>query len=120
MVRNVIMDSHSRLDSVFRFERIASDSIRSDQKYAFESRGRNEVKQHSREFISLYENELNGMVERQLRASIKATGDLWYSSWIEAGQPDLSTLGVSKNFPSEVQQQVSDSIKSNPRTKIHY
>jgi hypothetical protein len=32
------------------------------------------------------------MVERRMRASIKLTGDLWFTAWVEAGQPDLSKL----------------------------
>jgi hypothetical protein len=28
-----------------------------------------------------------GMVERRMRASIKMTGDIWYSAWVDAGQP---------------------------------
>jgi hypothetical protein len=32
------------------------------------------------------------MVERRMRASIKMTGDLWYTAWVDAGQPDLKRL----------------------------
>jgi len=32
------------------------------------------------------------MVERQFRASIKMTGDIWYTAWVDAGQPDLKSL----------------------------
>ena len=32
------------------------------------------------------------MVERKFRASIKMTGDLWYTAWVDAGQPDLKRL----------------------------
>jgi len=120
MVRKVILDSHSRQDSVLTFEKVVSGSIRSDQKYAFERRGRNEVKQYSKEFIELYEKELNGMVEHQLRASIKATGDLWYTSWIEAGQPDLSSLITSEKQSGNQKEVSLDSAKTTSnRARIH-
>ena len=32
------------------------------------------------------------MVERRLRASIIAVGSIWYTAWVDAGQPDLNTL----------------------------
>jgi hypothetical protein len=32
---------------------------------------------------------LNGMVERQMQASVKMIGDLWYTAWVDAGQPDI-------------------------------
>jgi hypothetical protein len=35
---------------------------------------------------------LDGMVERRMRASIKMTGDFWYSAWVDAGQPDMKSL----------------------------
>ena len=37
-------------------------------------------------------NFLNGMVERQMRRSVKAVGDIWYTAWVDAGQPDLKSL----------------------------
>ena len=39
------------------------------------------------------------MVERRLRAAIIAVGSIWYSAWVDAGQPDLSKL--QKLPPSE-------------------
>ena len=35
---------------------------------------------------------MNGMVERRLRAAILAVGSVWYTAWVDAGQPDLSKL----------------------------
>ncbi|CAN5129343.1 hypothetical protein BH09BAC5_BH09BAC5_22680 [soil metagenome] len=35
---------------------------------------------------------LNGMVERRMRASIIMFGSLWYTAWVNAGQPDLSKI----------------------------
>jgi hypothetical protein len=32
------------------------------------------------------------MVERQMVASIRMTANLWYSAWIDAGQPELRSL----------------------------
>ena len=44
------------------------------------------------------------MVERRLRLSIKAIGSLWYSAWVDAGQPVLEGMKKSTNpFTQEVQ-----------------
>jgi protein tyrosine phosphatase len=32
------------------------------------------------------------MVERQMRRSVKAVGDFWYTAWVDAGQPDLKSI----------------------------
>lgn len=37
------------------------------------------------------------MVERKLRLSIATIGDLWYSAWVDAGQPVLEGMQESLN-----------------------
>jgi hypothetical protein len=32
------------------------------------------------------------MVERRLRAAVIAVGSIWYTAWVDAGQPDLRSL----------------------------
>ena len=32
------------------------------------------------------------MVERRMRASVKMVGDIWFTCWVDAGQPDVETL----------------------------
>jgi hypothetical protein len=49
-----------------------------------------------------YDKLLNGMVERQMRASVKMIGDFWYSAWIDAGQPDLRVLMEYKPTQQEL------------------
>lgn len=47
---------------------------------------------HTYEYAHVYHELLNGMVEKQMRAAIKMTADFWYTAWVNAGKPDLSTL----------------------------
>ena len=49
-------------------------------------------KVHTYEYAHIYHELLNGMVEKQLRAAIRLTGDFWYTAWVNAGKPDLSNL----------------------------
>ena len=43
------------------------------------------------------------MVERRLRLSVKVIGDLWYSAWVDAGQPILEGMKASENpFTEEI------------------
>jgi hypothetical protein len=50
------------------------------------------VRVYSREFTEAYSLALDGQVERQMRASIRMIADFWYTAWVNAGQPDLSSL----------------------------
>jgi hypothetical protein len=75
-----------------RIEKILSQQFPADQKYSYEERNGLTVRVYSREFTEAYALALNGQVERQMRASIKMIADFWYTAWINAGQPDLSSL----------------------------
>jgi S1/P1 Nuclease len=44
------------------------------------------------EYTKKLNEELKGMVERQMRASVIATANFWYTAWVNAGKPDLSDL----------------------------
>jgi hypothetical protein len=35
---------------------------------------------------------IEGQVERRLRRSLIVVGSLWYTAWVNAGQPDLEIL----------------------------
>ena len=87
----IITSAHQSLDSVLRLEKELSTLI-GDEKFSFEQRGRQTIKVYSASFTKKYHDLLNGMVERQMRRSVKAVGDIWYTAWVDAGQPDLKSL----------------------------
>lgn len=82
--------SHGEVDSVLNNEKMLSDA--SAVKFNFETKGKQTIKVYSLEFSTQYHQKLRGMVERRFRASIKMTGDLWYTAWVDGGQPDLKRL----------------------------
>jgi hypothetical protein len=98
-----VYDSHMRVDSVLGIERRLSEEYPPDRKYVFEDRGRGGMRTYSREFTAAYEGAMKGMVERRMNASILTLGNIWYSAWVDAGQPDLDRFE---------QRQVSDSLKA--------
>ncbi|KQB42419.1 zinc dependent phospholipase C family protein [Flavobacterium aquidurense] len=46
----------------------------------------------SDEYAKKLHEELNGMVESQMKKAITATASFWYTAWVNAGKPDLSDL----------------------------
>lgn len=58
----------------------------------------------SEEYAEKLHKDLNGMVESQMRKAIAATASFWYTAWVNAGKPDLSTLDSSavtqRNYPA--------------------
>lgn len=96
-----VTSAHLALDSVLSFEKKLSGSFAEDKKYSFEQRGNATVKVYSKAYAKAYAKMLSGQVERQMRASIKMVGDFWYTCWVDAGQPDLDKLLLSKTVVEE-------------------
>jgi hypothetical protein len=72
-----------------------SKQIGPTEKYAYEQRGSVLTKVYSRKFCDAYHKSLNGMVERRLRAAILMVSSVWYTAWVDAGQPVLSQLKIN-------------------------
>lgn len=89
---NAVKASHYAVDSVLRIEKELTEEFDSDKKYSFERRGNTTVSVYSKEFSQEYHRRMNGMVERRLKASISAVGSIWYTAWVDAGQPNLTEL----------------------------
>ena len=88
---HIVGGAHAALDSVLLFEKKLSETL-GNSKFGFETKGNQTVKVFSKEYSMQYHHMLNGMVERQMQRSVKAVGDLWYTAWVDAGQPDLKKL----------------------------
>ncbi|MCF0068962.1 zinc dependent phospholipase C family protein [Dyadobacter sp. CY261] len=88
----VIESSHAAMDSVLLFERQLTAGFKPDQKYSFELRNNVLTRTQSREFSEKYHRMLAGQVERRMAASVQMVSDIWYTCWVNAGQPNLSLL----------------------------
>lgn len=109
---DAIVQAHTAVDSVLSFEKEASFKFPEEKKYGFEERGATTVKVYTREFSNSYHKLLKGQVERQMKASIKMVGDIWYTCWLNAGQPDLS--GLLETIPEikEPQENANEEFES--------
>lgn len=82
--------SFAAKDSVLQFEKKLSEKFPAEKKYALEQKGQNQVKVYSKEYATYYHEQLAGQVERRMRESVIAIGCIWYTCWVDAGQPDLT------------------------------
>ncbi len=89
---DAVKASHLALDSVLRIEKELTAEFPNHQKYSYEQRGNTIVSTYSYAFSQAYHQRLNGMVERRMRAAILTVGSIWFTAWVDAGQPDLSRL----------------------------
>ncbi len=95
-----VLESAAASDTVLKFEKELSKSFSPDQKYSFEDRNGVTIRQYSSAYTIKYNEIMKGMVERRMRQSIYAIASFWYTSWINAGQPDLAKLS-NKEFSAE-------------------
>lgn len=88
---SAVHKANNILDSLFTLEKVLTESMGKDKKYGYESRGKTLVKVPTKKYAKAYHDAFP-YVERQMLASIKLIGDLWFTAWVNAGQPDLSII----------------------------
>ncbi len=104
--------SFAAKDSVLLFEKILSATFPADKKYSYEQKGQTSVKTFSKEYAKAYHDMLPGQVERRMRASVLMVGCIWYTAWVDAGQPDLNNLKLkSKKLTEEERRQIAEENK---------
>lgn len=87
-----VRESAAAADTVLNVEKTLSKTFSADQRFSFEPRNGVVQRQYSSLYAKAYNAGLNGMVERRMRQSVYAVASFWYTAWVDAGQPDLSSL----------------------------
>ncbi|MFV5684640.1 zinc dependent phospholipase C family protein [Flavobacterium sp. GB2R13] len=94
---DIIFDTHSLVAPLLAADKKLRTSTPENKMYVVDEAG-NIVKNkyngvlYSDEYATKFHQELNGMVESQMKKAITATASFWYTAWVNAGKPDLSTL----------------------------
>ncbi len=91
-VWKVIKDSHMLVDSVLLIEKRLRNSFPEDQQYCYDERLQNTIRIQCEDYARFYMMEMDGMVESRMTEAVRAIGSLWYTAWVDAGQPDLNNL----------------------------
>ncbi len=113
----IVKNTFQYKDSVLLIEARLNNNFPSDRKFAFSERGGKVIKQYSEEYSRAYHERMNGMVEQQMRASILAIGNFWFSAWVDAGQPNLNKL-QHKELSQEERSQEEKAEKEFNKGKI--
>lgn len=88
----LVEESHACLDSVIEMERRAAKQVPEKERLSSYGPGSGgKAPWPSPEYAAAYQAGLGDMVERRMRRAIGATAALWYSAWIDAGQPKLTS-----------------------------
>src|SRR5262245_61359413 len=88
---NAVRTAHDQVTRVLDEEKRLS-LMNGSSPFGYETKGNQTIKVYAVTYATRYHDKLQGMVEQQMRASAKMIGDLWFTAWVEAGQPDLRRL----------------------------
>lgn len=99
-----VLESAAAADTVLAVEKKLSAEFPQAQRYAFETRNGVILRQYATGYSVAYSKLLNGMIERRMRESIFAVASFWYTAWVDAGQPDVSSLTGKTFSDSELKE----------------
>ena len=95
-----VIESGAAADTVLFYEKQLSGQFSPDRKFSFENRNGVIIRQYSSEFTKAYDAKLKGMIERRMRQAVFAVASLWYTAWVNAGEPNLTKL-TDREFSAE-------------------
>lgn len=93
----ILTHSYSLLDRIFESDSLAKSRIPRDDLYKVEMRNGRKEYIYSNEYYEKFNNELNGMVEAQMRAATGAVASYWYTAWVNAGKPRFWEEGKNED-----------------------
>jgi len=113
---DIVLTSHSYVDSVLAIEKRLSQTFPSDQQFCYDQRLGQTVRIQCQEYAAAYREAMGGMVESRWRATIKSIGSSWYTAWIDAGQPDL--LKITQEKIPEREKELEEELDAAYRTGL--
>jgi len=85
----ILDHSYSLIDKIFNADSLAKIGIPHDSLYHVEKENGRRAYIYSDQYYDKFNSELNGMVESQLRLTIREVASYWYTAWVNAGKPKI-------------------------------
>lgn len=118
----IIMESHSHLDSVLLIEKELSQTFPKDKQYCYETRGTSTVRTQCKEYAAAFHDRMNGMVEARMTTAVHAIGSVWFTAWVNAGQPNLQKMDeyvLNKEEKKQLEKEEKLFRKGDPKGRKH-
>lgn len=97
----IISHTHLLVDTVLSSEAMLNKYFPADKKYSYSRRNTQVMRQYSYAYSKVWHQQMNHMVERQMRLSILSIGAYWFSAWVDAGQPELENMQKKESSYAE-------------------
>jgi hypothetical protein len=89
---NIVKESHSHLERVLAIEKELSETFPLDKQYCYETRNTRTIRTQCEEYATAFHEKMDGMVEKQMTESVHAIGSVWFTAWVNAGQPNMRKM----------------------------
>ncbi|WP_207514417.1 zinc dependent phospholipase C family protein [Longitalea luteola] len=107
VIWSTIRQSHKLLQDVFAAEKAATKAFTEKEKYRVQIRNGKEYKSYTAAFAKAYSARLGNTINKQLIRSANLVADFWYTSWVDAGCPNLN-----KGLLTPQRQQEREELRS--------
>lgn len=103
--------ANALLPIVFEKEKEVSKNFTDSTKYRVQMRKGHAVKYYTTAFAKAYNNALKPTINQQLINSTNLVADFWYTAWVDAGRPDLTSL-LKKDWTKADRKAVRKELRS--------
>jgi hypothetical protein len=121
-VWEALRHSFSLVPGLLQKEKEASTGFTTDQKFRTQVRNGRESRSYTTPFINAYSKLLGKTVNEQLVSTSNMIADMWYTSWVDGGKPDLDRLTAPaftkadrKNLRRELKWYKRDALITNKK-----
>ena len=97
-----IRQAASLVPEMLAVEQEVSIQFKPETKYKTQMRYGKETKLYTKEFAEAYANGLGSTINAQLIASSNLIADFWYTAWVNAGKPIITSREISPNLSAEL------------------
>jgi hypothetical protein len=97
-------------------EKEVSRSFTPETKFRTQVRNGRESKSYTSEFAKAYAAALKNTVNDQLIHSANMVADFWYTSWVDAGKPDLSA--ITPGWSADSQSKLENELQAFKNNKL--
>jgi hypothetical protein len=112
-----IRRAHLLLNDLLEKERIITKQFTDSTKYRIQKRNGREVRYYTSAFAKAYAATLAPTINDQLLHSSNLVADFWYTSWVDAGQPELNAL-LKTSFTKAKKKKIRSERKAFKKGKL--
>lgn len=112
---DMLRDTHSQVEPLLLVDRKLREGFVQENIFDKDEQGniaKNKFNDliYSKEYVTQFHTDLDGMVEKQMRKAIIVTANFWYTAWVNAGKPNLEELD-SKELTDRNKKNLKSDLK---------